>query len=121
MPRRTRVVPSLAALLGILLGGGAAAAAKAPACPGGRYVVDGARLLEGEVLPGSDDVFFSPTQVAIASGCRTAAVKLRGSKRGTTLKATWSECEGATGKVKLKAKLDPSCQSLTGTMTAPRN
>jgi carboxyl-terminal processing protease len=112
--------PVLAVLVGALLAA-APTGAKTPPCPGGRYVVDGERLLEGDVLPGPDDVFFSPTQVAIASGCRTAAVKLRGSKRGTTLKATWEGCEGATGKVKLKAKLDPSCETLTGTLKAPKN
>jgi C-terminal peptidase prc len=119
---RPALAPSLAglALLGALLVAAGAEAAKPPPCPGGRYVVDGERLLAGDVLPGPDDVFFSPTQVAIASGCRTAAVKLRGSKRGTRLKAVWTGCSGATGKVKLKAKLDPSCQALSGTLTAPK-
>jgi len=121
-PRRA-LAPPLAslALVGALLAATAARAAKPPPCPGGRYAVAGDRLLAGDVLPGADDVFFSATQVAIASGCRTAPVtKLRGSKRGTTLKATWTECDGATGKVKLKAKIDPTCQTLTGTLTAPK-
>ena len=121
MSKRRGLLLTCLALLGALLGSGAPAAAATPPCPGGRYAVTGDRLLEGEVLPGPDDVFFSPTQVAIASGCRTVPVaKLRGSKRGTTLKATWEACGGATGKVKLKAKLDSSCQSLSGTLTAPK-
>jgi carboxyl-terminal processing protease len=119
MPRRTAcslVLLTLAAPLP-----GAARSSRPPPCRGGRYVLQGSPLLTADVLPGPDAIYFSATQVAVASGCRTGPVKLKGSKHGTKLKATFASCDGATGKVKLQAKIDPSCQTLTGKLRARKS
>ena len=83
-------------------------------------MVDGEPLLDPGLGLGGDDLFVSAAQVAIASGCRTGPASVKGSRRGTTVKATWEGCAGVTGKVKLKAKIDPSCQTLTGTLGAKK-
>jgi carboxyl-terminal processing protease len=114
-----RASTALALLLASSVGSAAAAAPKPPPCPGGRFVVQGGALLANPISF-ADDVYFSATQIAVASGCTGAPVKLKGSKRGTTVKATWETCNGVTGKVKLKAKVDPTCQTLTGTLSAKK-
>jgi carboxyl-terminal processing protease len=99
----------------------AARAAAPPACPGGRYAVSGDDLLAGAVLPGADSVFIDAGRIAVASGCTSAAVKLKVTRRGTKAKAVWESCEGAVGKVKLAARIDPGCTTLTGKLTARKS
>lgn len=116
----------LASVLAILLGSGgllgaaSSAGAAQPVCPGGRFAIEGEALLPGD-LAGGDSLFLAHGEVTVASGCPLRAVKLRGTRRGTTLKATWLACDGAVGKVKLKARIDPACRTLAGTLTARKS
>lgn len=89
-------------------------------CAGGRFVVHEAPLVGDAVGPSPDVIVFDAAQVAVASGCRATAVRRTASKRGTTLKATWPSCAGATGPVRLKAKVDPTCGTMTGTLVAKK-
>ena len=113
----------LAALLGCggLLGAANGARAAQPVCPGGRFAIEGEALLLGDTPGGGDSLFLAAGEVTLASGCPRAAVKLRGTRRGTTVKATWLACDGAVGKVKLKARIDPTCRTLAGTLTARKS
>lgn len=112
---------ALAFAASLALAAAAAARTKTPPCPGGRFGIEGADLLDGAVLPGSDSVFLGGSTLAVASGCNTGPATVKGSRRGTKLKATWESCRGATGKVKLKASIDPACQTMTGTLSAKKS
>jgi carboxyl-terminal processing protease len=96
------------------------AAPAGPPCPGGRLAVDGAPLLPQDLGGLADVVELAAGQIAIASGCGPVAAKLRVSAAGTQVKATWKDCSGAPGKVKLKASFDPACQTLTGEIKAKK-
>jgi carboxyl-terminal processing protease len=116
MPRKLRLLPLLALLAP--LAAPASAAPAGPPCPGGRLAVDGEPLLPQDLGGLSDVVELAAGQIAIASGCGPVAAKLRVTAAGTRLKASWKECSGAPGKVKLKASFDPACQTLTGEVKA---
>jgi carboxyl-terminal processing protease len=90
-------------------------------CPAARYIVHAAPLLGSLAGPTPDRILLGATQLAVASGCPPVAVKATASKRGTTLKATWTACTGATGKVTFKAKIDSTCHTMTGTLLAKKS
>lgn len=90
-------------------------------CSGARYVVHDMPLLGGPSGPTPDLVVFDASRALIASGCGATSAKRSASKRGTTLKVTWASCAGATGRVRLTAKIDPTCETMTGTLVAKRN
>ncbi len=114
-------VLALACAAAFGLGPVALARTKPPVCPGGRFLVQGEDLLPGASLAGPDSLFVGATEVGVASGCADGPVKLKGTKRGTKVRATWESCSGATGKVKLKATIDPTCQTLSGKLTAKKS
>lgn len=105
-------------ILGLLGLAGPASAGGGLPCESGRFPVEGA-LLPGVPALG-DAVELADGQVAIDGGCGAAAAKLRVTSRGTKLKAKWKGCAGQPGKVKLSGLLDPSCQTLTGTVRASK-
>ena len=96
----------------------ATAAATAPSCPGGRFLV---RRAPGEpVLIGSitnteavvvRNLEAPPAAIEITSGCRAVSVNLKVNKRGAVLRAMWPKhaCLGQKGRVRLQATLDASC------------
>src|SRR5262245_26244868 len=88
-----------------------------PPCPGGIFWVDGEPLPPHVVLvPAAVEV--DSGFVSVFSGCDPTTVKLKGTRRGTKLKAKWRSCPGISGRVKLKARIDPSCTSMTGRVRA---
>jgi hypothetical protein len=114
--RRSRLAG--AALAAALLAA-PALAAKPALCPGGAYQVEEAAgpLVPGGAAPdllqiGDDGA------VSIASGCPEVAGKLKATKKGTTLRAKWSRkkglCNGLPNKTSLRARFDPSCETLSG-------
>jgi hypothetical protein len=109
----------LGAALALALGGGRAAAAKAPLCAGGVFQVD---VAAGPLVPGGGvpDLLTvgDGGAVSIASGCAEIAGKLRATRRGTKLAAKWSArttlCTGLPKKASLRARFDAACETLTG-------
>ncbi len=89
-------------------------------CPAAPYVVRDTPLLGSAAGPGPDRVVVDAGHVAIASGCEPQAVKRTTSRRGTTLSATWASCTGVAGKVRMKARIDPACHVMTGTLVAKK-
>ncbi len=94
-----------------------------PACPGGRFVLPEADppLVVGSVATAPDVVVVddggSPTTVAVGSGCDAVAGKVKGTRKGTTVKAKWTACAGQQ-KVRLTAKIEPACDTMTGKVRA---
>jgi carboxyl-terminal processing protease len=112
-----RLPPLLLALL-VLGALPAEAGGKAPLCAGGRFVL-GAPLLPGSPAA-ADAVDIAGGRITIETGCAPVAVKLVATSRGTKVKATWKGCGGVPSKVKLKGLLDPTCQTLNGTLRAAK-
>ena len=108
----------LAAVLGALLAGAgpepaAARKPRPPVCPGGRFVSPSLLLPDGLAgLP--DAIEIAGGKILVASGCPPVDVVLRGSRRGDKLKLSWPSCRGLAKKVKLSARIDPSCRTLKG-------
>jgi len=116
-----RLLPALLLASGLALPA-PAARAPVPACEGGSFAVE---MPEEALVPGSAIappdaiVVGGGGSVAIASGCPEVAGKLRGSRKGTRLSAKWTKkkglCAGLEKKASLKARFDPSCETISGT------
>ena len=91
-----------------------------PACAGGRYVVRDGQILFGPTMPLPADTIVFDTQVAIGSGCSPVPVHPRGTFRGTNFRARWRTCEHLFGGALLRARLDPSCETMTGVFVGRR-
>ncbi len=84
-------------------------------CPPARYLVpDGSPAAVIEVL---DD-----GTVAVEGVCPPIPAKLKGKRRVQKVRATWPKdaCQGLTGKVKLRAKIDETCGTLRGKLRAKK-
>jgi hypothetical protein len=116
-PNGVRPVFWFAALMVVLIGS-AASALPPPACPAGRFAVAGSPLL-GFGADGSDAVSYnSAGDVWTDTGCAPViASKLRGSKRGTKIRATWpTGCGVNPDRIVLIAIVDnETCDTMTGT------
>jgi len=105
--------------LPIVLVGAAALAAPPPPCASGRFQVLGPPLL-GFGPDGSDAVSYGlgTGEVSTDTGCApVVAAKLRGSKRGTKLRAVWpAGCGVHPERIVLVALVDGvGCDAMTGT------
>src|SRR5438876_35137 len=109
-----------AALATGLLGSFRVVAEAAPACRGGRFLVEGPPLI-GATLNGEPDaVVIDGIRVSLTSGCGATSGRIRVAKRGTKVNAVWPSCGGLRGKARLKARIDPTCKTMTGTLRARR-
>lgn len=96
--------------------------ASPPPCPGGQFVVQGPALVPGGAPAGGDAVSFSSTLVGVQSGCPAVEGRVRGTAKGTRVKAKWTSCPGLVGPAKLNALVDAaSCNTLTGKFRARRD
>lgn len=90
-------------------------------CPSGRFLVTGAQLVVGGGASLTDAVRILGGQVMVDSGCalttgKRGKVKIR--RSGVTrVKARWRTC-GELRKVRLKARIAPDCNTMTGTIRA---
>src|SRR5262245_9878131 len=69
-----------------------ALAGDTPRCPGGRFIVQGAKLIPGEDLGSPDEVVLSDPFASIASGCTLVTAKFTATRGGTTVRAVWPGC-----------------------------
>ena len=112
----------------LLFGTASARAAKEPPCRRGRFVV---HLPDAPIIVGggaasatrTDALIIegTPAKVSIGSGCPPAPVRLRGTRRGTTVvSARWRTC-GELERARVKATIDAECRIMTGVFTATRS
>src|SRR5262245_2843705 len=95
-----------------------AAAKKAPACPGGRYLVPGTTLTGALDAEPPDVILVEGKTIALESGCNPVKATLRGTAKGTKVRARWKSCPGVEGKAILTGTMMEQCRSFTGTFTA---
>src|SRR5262249_32619013 len=105
--RSAAILVALHCMSGIRVGGAAT-------CTGGRYVVQGARLIAGDTAPAVEAIVIASSTIAIVNGCSPVHATLRRTKKGTSVRANWASCAEPGRKVRLKAKLDPTCTTMTG-------
>ena len=85
----------------------------------GRYLVAGPLVPGGPA--GVDVIEVENRQVSIASGCPRFRAKVKGKKKFTSVVAKWkNRCEGIPGKAILKARIDASCNTLSGRFVAKK-
>jgi hypothetical protein len=95
-----------------------ASAKKAPACPGGRYLVPGTTLTGALDATPPDVILVDGKTIAIESGCNPVKATLRGTANGTKVRARWKSCPGVEGKAILSGTMMEQCRSFSGTFTA---
>ncbi|HXJ37165.1 MAG TPA: hypothetical protein VMS22_24315 [Candidatus Eisenbacteria bacterium] len=104
------------------------AAAKAPACGGGRFLVARGVLAGGGSATGMAAISLDANGIAIDVGCRPVKPGMRRGKRSTKISAAWPACSGLLdrsgqpARVRLvKASIAaPACDTLTGTLVVSK-
>src|SRR5205809_794937 len=109
-----------AALATGLLGSFRVVAEAAPACRGGRFLVEGPPLIGATPNGEPDAVVIDGISVSLMSGCGATSARIRVAQRGTKVNAVWPSCGGLKGKARLKARIDRTCKTMTGTLRARR-
>ena len=95
------------------------------ACSPGHFTVqpDGPLLSSTFTSTGIDSVTIDGSRVSLATsdgGCPPVEARFLHRKVGTIVLARWSSCPGFKGAVRLRAVLDPTCDSMKGTVTAKK-
>src|SRR5437763_1411052 len=103
-----------------LLGSFRVVAEAAPACLGSRFLVEGPPLISATPNGEPDAVVIDGISISLMSGCGTTSGKMTLAKTGTKVNAVWPSCDGLRGKVRLRARIDPTCKTMTGTLRARR-
>lgn len=111
------VLAGVGLLLAIGRGAASRAAVPIPVCGPGQWVLAGAPI--GAVPAGSTVqtlVLDAAGRIGLPGACPAIAAKLKGTKKGTKVKAAWPAdlCGGVGGKAKLVATIDPACGSVVG-------
>jgi uncharacterized protein YfaP (DUF2135 family) len=111
----------LGAAVSVLVVGASGVEAKKrprPAPCGGRFMVDGDRLVGTGAVP-ADAVIVAGRMVSTDSGCMPVRGKVKRKKKFTLVNARWASCSGLQGAVALKAKIDTAtCRTLSGKLKA---
>jgi cysteine-rich repeat protein len=90
----------------------------AAACPDARYLlVTPVRLVGGAEI---DVIEISGDRLTLGTGCTPVRVSQSTSKKGTRLKGRRTACEGVARKPRLRARIDPSCETMEGKLIVPR-
>src|SRR5882724_12486118 len=103
-----------------VLGSFRVVAEAAPACRGGRFLVEGPPLISATPNGEPDAVVIDGISVSLMSGCGATSGRIRVVKKGTKVNAVWPSCGGLRGKARLKARIDRTCKTMTGTLRARR-
>src|SRR5207249_5457984 len=103
-----------------LLGSFRVVAEAAPACLGGRFLVEGPPLISATPDGEPDAVVIDGISISLTSGCGSTSRKMTLARTGTKVNAVWPSCDGLRGKVRLRARIDPTCKTMTGTLRARR-
>src|SRR5437667_171515 len=103
-----------------LLGSFRVVAEAAPACLGGRFLVEGPPLISATPNGEPDAVVIDGISISLISGRRATSGRITVAKTETKVNAVWPPCGGLRGKVRLRARVDPTCKTMTGTLRARR-
>jgi parallel beta-helix repeat protein len=93
--------------------------AKPEACPDQRYLVQGSPVMTGDASP--ESIVISHRRISLGSACPVTHVRLRATKRGTRVKATWPSCKGVRGRTRLTATIGQTCETMSGTFESIRS
>jgi len=117
--RRLRVPVAALAIAMMLLASVGGARKKAPPtlCPGGRFLL-GSGL--GDPAAGVEAIVIAGGFVTLTAACPPARAKLTAKRIGMRVTAVWPLCSVLGGKVRLSATVAPGCDTLAGTVVAPR-
>ncbi|HEV7733623.1 MAG TPA: S8 family peptidase [Candidatus Binatia bacterium] len=110
----------LLVVLAVLWAGQAVAAKKPAACPGGAFRATAESL---PLLPDvtSDGLVIANGEASIVGTCGRTTAKLKRTRKGTRVTATWLACDGVNGKVRLKAMIDAAtCRELRGRLRSKK-
>src|SRR5262249_6600783 len=97
-----------------LAAGGAAFAKKPPRCPDSTYLI--AEAAAGAPVI-ADSVTIKGSTVALGPSCPLRKGVVVGTKQGTSVRVRWRRC-GELKKVALRALIDKSCTTMSGTVRA---
>jgi len=126
-----RIVSSVVAVIALVAGAGEGSLAAPAGCDLGWYVVDGTALLDPDGSSGAvwarhstesgsshgRIVALVDDMVSLEGICAPVAAKVRHRRRVTKVKAAWPACDGVTGPVKLRARIDASdCMTMRGAL-----
>lgn len=89
----------------------------------GRYLVRGEPLLADILGVSALEVWtVGDGGVGLGIGCAPVEAKrLRASRRGTRIRVRWDTCAGLEGRVRLRARIDPACETMTGRLGAKKS
>ncbi|HXJ35463.1 MAG TPA: hypothetical protein VMS22_15625 [Candidatus Eisenbacteria bacterium] len=88
-----------------------------PVCTPGRFVVQGGQLLAS--IADSASLTIGDGTAAIGAGCPFGVSRIARPKRTSTLTAFWKICTGIA-RVRVKARFDAACDTLTGAVTGKK-
>ena len=114
---RTTSTAFVVLVAAVLLGPPSTEAKVAP-CPDGRYVVPGTTLSNALDGPSHDVVGVVGRMVSVQSGCAPVKARLRGTSKGTKVRARWKSCAGFSGRAVLTGWITEECGRFAATFTA---
>src|SRR5262249_43825296 len=95
--------------------------ARAQACSAGRFLVQGERPLLATGGGHIEAVALAAAEtLTITSGCPAVAAKVRPTRKGTRVVASWPSgaCPGLKGRPRLTARIDAACRTMHGRLRA---
>ena len=98
-PMKASMVLAVALATG-LLGSFRVVAEAAPACLGGRFLVEGPPLISATPDGEPDAVVIDGISIFLTSGCGSTSGKMTLARTGTKVNAVWPSCDGLRGKVR---------------------
>ncbi|MFN8546115.1 MAG: hypothetical protein U0807_18190 [Candidatus Binatia bacterium] len=114
----------VAGIAGVLTAGPALATRKPRvSCTAGQYLIEGTPLTVGTEASEhlGHALVLADGQVSIPGVCPPTAAHLRPGRRGMRLTAHWTDCDGISGKVRLRGRTDASCSRFAGRLRLPHH
>ena len=122
--RLTRQLAAAAVILAVAATA-SARAPKPPVCRDGRFVTPPGTppLIAGAIVAAPEALVIggaTPT-IAIAGHCPAVRVRIRGTRKGTRVVASWPKNACGPGKVQLTAMIDAGCHAMQGVLRVSRS
>ena len=122
--RLTRQLAAAAVILAVAATA-SARAPKPPVCREGRFVTPAGTppLIAGAIVAAPEALVIggaTPT-IAIAGHCPAVRVRIRGTRKGTRVVASWPKNACGPGKVQLTAMIDAGCHAMQGVLRVSRS
>jgi len=122
--RLTRQLAAAAVIIAVAATA-SARAPKPPVCRDGRFVTPPGTppLIAGAIVAAPEALVIggaTPT-IAIAGHCPAVRVRIRGTRKGTRVVASWPKNACGPGKVQLTAMIDAGCHAMQGVLRISRS